>query len=119
MRRPGPKGAGVNTRDAHPGARKRRAALPRGWVAAAKAGIRQKAAPVGYGAAALDVHQHALVLNLAPVGHLVRLLHVVLVLILDEGIAARLAWTERESRRCFEPVAGPLSALLRLPSLTP
>ena len=47
--------------------------------------------PVGHCAAALHIHQHPPVLHLAPIRHLVRLLHVVLVLILDEGIAPRLA----------------------------
>jgi hypothetical protein len=52
--------------------------------------------PVGDGAAALDVHSDALILDLAAVRHLVGVLHVVLVLELDERVPARLAWVHAQ-----------------------
>ena len=47
--------------------------------------------PVGNCAAALHVHDDSPALYLPPIRHLVRRLHVVLVLILNEGIAPRLS----------------------------
>ena len=46
--------------------------------------------PIGHSAAALHVNDNAPPLDLAPVRHLVRRLHVVLVLELDECVAPRL-----------------------------
>lgn len=52
--------------------------------------------PVGNGAAALNIHGDTLILHLATVRHLVRVLHVVLVLELDERVPAGLAWVHAQ-----------------------
>ena len=61
-------------------------------------GITRAGTPVGHCAAALDVDRDTLALNLASICHLVRRLHVVLVLKLDEGVPPRLACPDRPRR---------------------
>lgn len=54
--------------------------------------------PGGDGPAALHIHHHPLSLNLLAVGVLVGKLHVVLVLVLNECVAARLACNAKTTR---------------------